>query len=444
MINLFKRKKKAKKNIFEQGNFNIQDIKIDDERPFMTSVLYANYMTDIIYPACAACYGISEDKYTKYEERLEYIKRRVKTKHTSILEHSNVIVQAFIPLKNIDNLVSSVLNYNSNIEPELSDIDTTIQDIITLTTEVTDTCRYLTTDTEIIKDTNDVPIMKITIGGSIRGFRYIFENIENRKNKLFISIFRVLKNVVPSAFFIDFINDGVMDDYSIIDIDKRLSKNIPQRILNSIEDPKGYIDIINMDKLANISNLLKLDKEKCFDFISITVNFKNMSRIITQQLTRHRNGITQESQRYVNYSESPFNSPANFKDTYDKEKIYNTPIGDFNLKDLGYTMLSIYRYLVDQGVEKEDARGYLPQNVQCGKVFMTFNLRTLFIFLNLRLDQHAQAEIRKYAEILAELTTDYSNDLGLADMYLASAFYSEPLYKRIENNDLYNDIDEEV
>ena len=444
MINLFKRKKKAKKDIFEQGDFNIGDIKIYDDRAFMSSVLYVNDMTNIVYPACAACYGISDDKNSTRNERLEYIGRRVKTKHTSILEHNNVIIQAFIPLKDIDYIASSVLEYNPNIKTELSDVDTTTQDIITLVSEVTDVCRYLTKYTDIIKDKDGVPIMRLTLGGSIRGFRYIFENIENRKNKLFISIFRVLKRVVPSVFFIDFINDGVMDDYSTIDIDKKLIENVPQRVLNNIEDPNGYIDIENMDNLNHISNLIKIDKEKCFDFVSITVNFKNMSRIITQQVTRHRNGITQESQRYVNYTKAMFNSPAMFKYKYDRDKVYETKIGNYNMFQLGSIMMSVYDDLVKQGVDKEDARGYLPENVQCGKLYMTFNLRTLLVFLYLRLDSHAQAEVRMYAERLADLTEDYSKDLGLNDMYMTSAFYSEPLYKRIENTDLYNDIDEEL
>ena len=252
----------------------------------------------------------------------------------------------------------------------------------------------------------------------------------------------MLKLVVPNELFIDFINDGVMNDYTPIEVTKDLINNIPQRELNNIESDN--LDIIHMDNLQQISDLLGLDKENCLDFVSITTNFKNMSRIITQQLTRHRNGITQESQRYVNYSDSVFNSPAKFKDKYDPEKIYNTPIGDMNMSELGYTLTSIYRYLVDQGVDKEDARAYLPQNVQCGKLFMTFNLRTLFVFLNLRLDSHAQAEIRQYAEKLAELTEMYAKNLGMTDMYLASSVYSAPLYLRDQNNDLYNDIDEEV
>lgn len=442
MINIFKKKKKPKKDIFEEGNFNIKNVDLLKSSEFMVSLIYANNMINTIYPACASCYGLSEEKNNKYSEKIDYIERRVKTRHTSILEHSNTIVQIFVPLTDSkDDLSERIRKYNKHIKPELSDISESEQNILSMITEVTDECRYLFNQSDIIYKDSD-PILRITLGGSIRGYRYIFENIRNRQNKLFISIFNVLKLVVPSALFIDFINDGVMDNYNTIEVTRDLIENTPQRVLNNITDDD--LDIINMDNLKNISELTKLSKEDCFDLVSITVDFKNMSRIITQQLTRHRNGITQESQRYVNYSESVFNSPAKFKDKYDKEKIYDTPIGDMNMSELGNTLVSIYRYLVDQGVEKEDARGYLPQNVQCGKLFMTFNLRTLFIFLNLRLDEHAQAEIRSYAEKLSDMTEMYADDLEIDDMYLASAFYSEPLYKRIENNDLYNNIDEEV
>lgn len=443
MINIFKRKRKPKKDIFEQGNFNIGEIDVLRKSEFMVSLVYANNMVNTIYPACASCYGISEDKNSEYKQKVDYIGRRVKTRHTSILEHSNIVIQVFIPLKNEknDDLSETVRKYNKHIKPELSDISESGQDILSMIMEITDECRYLTTHSDIICKDSD-PILRITFGGSVRGYRYIFENIKNRQNNLFISIFNVLKLVVPSSLFIDFINDGVMEDYTTIEITKDLVENIPQRLLNNITSDD--LDIINMDNLENVSELAKLPREDCFDFVSITVDFKNMSRIITQQLTRHRNGITQESQRYVNYGKASFNSPAKFKDKYDPEKLYDTPIGDFNLEDLGGIIASLYEYLVDQGLDKEDARAYLPQNIQCGKVFMTFNLRTLFVFLNLRLDEHAQAEIRSYAERLSDMTDMYGKDLGIDDMYLASAFYSEPLYKRIENNDLYNDINEEV
>lgn len=441
MINLFKRKKKAKKDIFEKGNFNLNDVNIYDKHEYMVSLAYSSPMAYTIYPACAACYGIPEEKNSTVDEKIDYIGRRVKSHHTSILEHSNIVLQVFINLKINESCLYEYTKCNKNINDDLIDFDYTNQDIITLTSEIRDVCRYLTIHTDTINEDGN-SILRITIGGSIRGYRYIFENIKNRHNKIFISMFEVLKRVVPKQFFIDFIKDGMMEDYYTIDIDKSMIDHIPQRELNNIKS--DMIDIINMDNLQQISDLTGLSKEDCLDFVSITVDFKNMSRVITQQVTRHRNGITQESQRYVNYSESLFNSPEKFKDKYDKTKTYDTPIGSYSMNELGHTLTSIYRYLVEQGVDKEDARGFLPQNVQCGKLFMTFNLRTLFVFLNLRLDSHAQAEVRIYAEKLAELTEIYARDLGINDMYLASSVYSAPAYLRDQNNDLYNNIDEEV
>lgn len=445
-MRIFKRKKKAKQDLFEQGNFNIHNINIFEEHEFLVSLAYKSHAVDTVYPACASCYGISEDKNKEYEKRLGYIGRRVKSLHTSILEHSNVVIQVFIPLeKSTENLFDSVRANNKFIKNELIDYDTTDQDIISLVSEVRDVCRYLTIVTDTFKNSRDNHIMRMTIGGSIRGFRYIFENIENRQNKLFISIFRVLKLVVEPEFFIDFINDGVMEEYTTIDIDEKLLENVPQepvKIINATGTDK--IDIINADRLDTISKLTGLPKEKCFDFVSITVDFKNMSRIITQQVTRHRNGITQESQRYVNYSGSKVNSPVLFKDKYDKDHVYETPIGNLTFDQLGELMTKVYDSLVKQAVDKEDARGYLPLNVQCGKLFMTFTLRTLFMFLNLRLDTHAQSEVRGYANILSDTSNMYAESLGLDDMQDASKYYSLPKYKRDQEQDLYLDINEEV
>lgn len=445
MFNFFKKNKKAKKDIFEKGDINLKNINVLEEHQFLTALLYTNDIVDTIYPACASCYGLSSEKNKSYEQRLSYIGRRVKTSHTSILEHSNIIIQVYIPLQEEAKLYEAAVELNEHIKPELCDIQNSEQDIISMISQVRDKCKYLNINSDIVRSlSTGNSIFRMTIGGSIRGYRYIFENIENRKNRLFISIFNVLKLVVPKEFFIDFINDNIMENYNTIEITKDLAENVSFKVSNSSID--DMIDIINADQLSTISELLQVPKDKCFDFVTITVDFKNMSRIITQQVTRHRNAITQESQRYVNYSDSSFNSPSKFKDKYDEHKIYHTSIGDYNLQDLGDKLSSIYGELINQNLDKEDARGYLPQNIQCGKLFMTFTLRTLFSFINLRTDQHAQAEIFEYANKLSNTTElIYNNDLNIG-MIDAAKKYCNPVYlKNNENNDsYYNEIDEEV
>lgn len=63
-----------------------------------------------------------------------------------------------------------------------------------------------------------------------------------------------------------------------------------------------------------------------------------------------------------------------------------------------------YRYLLASGVPRELARSVLPVTTYT-RMFATVNLHNLFHFLQLRLDPHAQYEIRVYAEAILSLIT---------------------------------------
>lgn len=58
-----------------------------------------------------------------------------------------------------------------------------------------------------------------------------------------------------------------------------------------------------------------------------------------------------------------------------------------------------YELLVEEGVAKEQARFLLPAALYT-EFYWTVNLHNLFHFLNLRLDKHAQYEIRVFAEAI--------------------------------------------
>jgi thymidylate synthase (FAD) len=61
-----------------------------------------------------------------------------------------------------------------------------------------------------------------------------------------------------------------------------------------------------------------------------------------------------------------------------------------------------YKQLLRRGVPREIARTILPVSTY-SKMFATVNLHNLFHFLKLRLHQHAQYEIRQYAEAMLTL-----------------------------------------
>ena len=63
---------------------------------------------------------------------------------------------------------------------------------------------------------------------------------------------------------------------------------------------------------------------------------------------------------------------------------------------------STYKYLITMGIPRELARGVLPVNTY-SHMFATVDLHNLFHFLRLRLHEHAQYEIRVYAEAMLAL-----------------------------------------
>ena len=67
--------------------------------------------------------------------------------------------------------------------------------------------------------------------------------------------------------------------------------------------------------------------------------------------------------------------------------------------------LKMYDSLIEGGICREQARGILPQNLYT-EYYGTVNLNNLIKFLSLRLEEHAQWEIRKVAEACKKIATD--------------------------------------
>lgn len=345
-------------------------------------IVSMNDGVNICAKACASCWDTKLPD--KYSDRAAYIGRRTKTGHTSIIEHSNVVF--YVPVKTSE--LRDMVEFLSNV-------------------------RYANT---VIQFSEKYPYAYLLIGGSWRAYSDIYLMAKNiYDNVVMRKLTQLIYQYIPSDGMRDIIDMGLLDE-------SQFANNTSNEII------KGYsccynhrldddINIVNMDSITAIRDAIGVVCPEPYLFtykdmmklLSVTIEFNNMSRIITQQLTRHRNGITQESQRYVNYKDARFNSPDKFRpDKYDKNAYYTIKFGGvqvrMNLQTIGENICKIYSQLTDKMMNpnkellKEDARGYLPGNTQCGKVFMTFTYYSLIKFLQLREDPHAQAEIRSYAE----------------------------------------------
>lgn len=122
-----------------------------------------------------------------------------------------------------------------------------------------------------------------------------------------------------------------------------------------------------------------LSNDPRFRYGSFTFLVENISRATANQLVRHRGAsISQESQRYVKALNAEFVYPS-----------------DNSLFDEAYKhSMKIYERLLLSGVKKEDARFVLPNGITT-RMVVTFYYREFIHFLRLRLNKHAQWEIRE-------------------------------------------------
>lgn len=128
------------------------------------------------------------------------------------------------------------------------------------------------------------------------------------------------------------------------------------------------------------------------------ITFKvTCSRACSHQLVRHRTGkFTQRSQRYCKEDGFDYYIPQSIANDRQALEIYNEVI---------HNIQANYKWLLDMGVDAEDARYILPNACET-TIFITMDFRNFFHFLNERLCTRAQKEIRDIAKEMARLAVE--------------------------------------
>lgn len=153
------------------------------------------------------------------------------------------------------------------------------------------------------------------------------------------------------------------------------------------------------DKLNNraefIKGLIKSGHETPLEFASATFDIKGISRICQNQLVRHRHAsFCVLSERYVDVSKMEMTFPYEVLRQYD------------GALDYVAEAKRLYKGLLELGVKREDARFLLPQGINTN-VCVNMNFRALRHFLKLRLDKHAQWEIRQVAMEIYDICKEH-------------------------------------
>ena len=136
-------------------------------------------------------------------------------------------------------------------------------------------------------------------------------------------------------------------------------------------------------------------------------NFKvflfNVDLSTRAQMVRHRVSWQELSRRYVSGAKSPFEFYQSKK--MDKVRL-NIAVGEnpinIPMENLIKTAIRFYDAAIASGVKPEEARRILPQAMMT-QIWGAFQPSQLDNWFNLRLDKHAQLEIRCVAQAMQEL-----------------------------------------
>lgn len=153
---------------------------------------------------------------------------------------------------------------------------------------------------------------------------------------------------------------------------------------------KGYEADVKLVKA-----LINAEHETPLEFGWAMFHVKGISRACADQLRTHRLlSFTMMSQRYVDISEQEFIHPFSALE-----------FAGESVKAMEQSQKDFYKLLVKNGVPKEDARMYIGMGMST-EVYFACNFRELRHILKLRLDKHAQAEIRKLARGVYDICAD--------------------------------------
>ena len=147
-----------------------------------------------------------------------------------------------------------------------------------------------------------------------------------------------------------------------------------------------------------------------FEHVYMTFEIET-TRDIARQILRHRSFTFQEfSQRYADASQLGFvNRELRMQDKKnrqnsiipdpedDKTKLVNIQWEAIQ-KDLADKIAHYYKWALDCGIAKEQARAILPEGLTMSRMYMTGNLRNFIHYCEVRTDPSTQKEHREVAE----------------------------------------------
>lgn len=180
------------------------------------------------------------------------------------------------------------------------------------------------------------------------------------------------------------------------------------------------VNYISRQDINLVRYLLQNKHTSPFEHVVFTFEIKS-PLFVARQWMRHRTWSFNEISRRYTSENIDFYIPTELRKQAESNRQASTDetikmvrgVDGYPLQPVSelmeYTtthLLRIYHRLLEDGVAREQARMVLPQNMYT-TFYGTVDLHNLLHFLELRNSEHAQYEIRLYAQALEELITPY-------------------------------------
>lgn len=155
---------------------------------------------------------------------------------------------------------------------------------------------------------------------------------------------------------------------------------------------------------ALINYLMRHEHMSPFEMVDFTFHIK-APIFIARQWFRHRTASVNEISARYSVMKDEFYEPQQLRgqSKTNKQGSEDAIIEDgFLVKEAYEHAYEYYEMLIADGVAREQARMVLPVGMYT-EFYWKQNLRNLLHFIKLRIDGHAQQEIREYAEAIANM-----------------------------------------
>jgi thymidylate synthase (FAD) len=174
-----------------------------------------------------------------------------------------------------------------------------------------------------------------------------------------------------------------------------------------VSNPTNQENKQTAEKLLNY--LLENKHISPFEMVSATLEITT-TRDIARQILRHRSFSFQEfSQRYADPTQLDFEvREARLQDQKNRQNSIDIDRTDPKQRELAETFRmeqiallrstkKLYKWAIDNGIAKEQARAVLPEGITASRMYMAGSLRSWVHYCNLRCENGTQKEHREIA-----------------------------------------------